>query len=45
VKAEHTESSFQAMAQSAIDKIPPAPQLDAITPEKVFGWKNVHKST
>ena len=31
------------MAQSAIDKIPPGPQLDALTAEKVFGWKNVHK--
>ena len=31
------------MAQSAIDKIPPGPKLDALTAEKVFGWKNVHK--
>jgi hypothetical protein len=31
------------MAQSAIDKIPPGPQLDALTAQKVFGWKNVHK--
>lgn len=31
------------MAQSAVDKIPPGPQLDALTAEKVFGWKNVHK--
>jgi hypothetical protein len=30
------------MAQSAIDKIPPGPKLDALTAEKVFGWKNVH---
>jgi hypothetical protein len=29
--------------QTAIDKIPPGPQLDALTAEKVFGWKNVHK--
>jgi hypothetical protein len=31
------------MAQSAIDKIPLGPKLDALTAEKVFGWKNVHK--
>jgi hypothetical protein len=31
------------MAQSAIDKIPSGPKLDALTAEKVFGWKNVHK--
>ena len=31
------------MARSAIDKIPPGPKLDALTAEKVFGWKNVHK--
>src|SRR5215471_14488859 len=31
------------MAQSAIDKIPTGPKLDALTAEKVFGWKNVHK--
>jgi len=30
------------MAQSAIDKIPPGPKLDALTAEKVFGWRNVH---
>ena len=34
---------FQVMAQSAIDKIPSGPQLDALTAEKVFDWKNVHK--
>jgi hypothetical protein len=33
----------QVMAQSAIDKIPPGQKLDALTAEKVFGWKNVHK--
>ena len=38
-----TGRSFQAMAQTAIDKIPPGPQLDALTAEKVFGWKNVYK--
>ena len=26
------------------DKIPPGPKLDALTAEKVFGWKNVHKN-
>ena len=31
------------MAQSAVDKIPPGPKLDALTAEKVFGWKSVHK--
>jgi len=31
------------MAQSAIDKIPPGPKLDALTAEEVFGWKHVHK--
>jgi hypothetical protein len=30
------------MANKALDKIPPGPQLDALTAEKVFGWKNVH---
>jgi hypothetical protein len=32
---------FQGMAQSAIDKIPSDPKLDALTAEKVFGWKNI----
>ena len=31
------------MAQSAVDKIPSGPKLDALTAEKVFGWKNVHE--
>jgi hypothetical protein len=31
------------MARSAIDKIPPGPKLDALTADKVFGLKNVHK--
>jgi hypothetical protein len=31
------------MAQSAVDKIPPSPKLDALTAEKVFGWQKVHK--
>jgi hypothetical protein len=38
-----TGRSSQVMAQTAIDKIPPGPKLDALTAEKVFGWKNVHK--
>ena len=29
--------------QSAIDKISLGPRLDALTAEKVFGWKNVHQ--
>jgi hypothetical protein len=33
------------MAQSAIDKIPAGRKLDAITAEKVFGWRNVHQHT
>jgi len=31
------------MANKTLDKIPPGPELDALTAEKVFGWKNVHK--
>ena len=31
------------MANKAPDKIPPGPKLDALTAEKVFGWKNVHR--
>jgi hypothetical protein len=38
-----TGCSFQVMAQLALDKIQPGPKLDALTAEKVFGWKNVHK--
>jgi len=30
------------MAQSAIDAIPSGPKLDALTAEKVFGWKSIH---
>ena len=36
-------AAFPAMARSAIDKIPPGPKLDALTAEKVFGWRKVHK--
>jgi hypothetical protein len=35
--------SFRVMPQSAIDKIPQGPKLDALTAERIFGWKNVHK--
>jgi hypothetical protein len=31
------------MANKALDTISPGPQLDALTAEKVFGWKNIHK--
>ena len=31
------------MTTKAIDKSPPGPKLDALTAEKVFGWKNVHQ--
>jgi hypothetical protein len=43
VDTKSTGCSFQAMARSAIDKIPPGPKLDALTAEKVFGWQKVHK--
>jgi hypothetical protein len=36
-------SSSEVMAQSGIDKISPGPKLDALTAEKVFGWRKVHK--
>ena len=31
------------MTNKAIDRIPSGPKLDAVTAEKVFGRKNVHK--
>ena len=31
------------MATTRPDKIPLGPELDALTAQKVFGWKNVHK--
>jgi len=31
------------MANKTLDKIPLGPELDALTAEKVFGWKNVHE--
>jgi hypothetical protein len=43
VDTKSTGRSFQVMAQSAIDKISLGPKLDALTAEKVFGWKNVHQ--
>ena len=43
VVTKSTGRSFQVMAQMAIDKILPGPKLDALTAEKVFGWRNVHQ--
>jgi len=31
------------MAKKTLDKTPSGPQLDILTAQKVFGWKNVHK--
>src|SRR4030095_10278279 len=31
------------VTNKALDKIPPGPKLDALTAEKVFGWRNIHK--
>jgi hypothetical protein len=31
------------VTNKALDKIPSGPKLDALTAEKVFGWKKVHK--
>jgi hypothetical protein len=31
------------MATNTPDKLPPGPELDALTAQRVFGWKNVHK--
>ena len=42
VDTQSTGPYFQVMAQMAIDKIPPGPKLDALTAEKVFGWRSVH---
>lgn len=38
-----TGRCFQVIARSGVDKISPGPKLDALTAERVFGWKNVHK--
>src|SRR4030095_4779276 len=43
VDMRSTGRSSQVMAQMAIDKIPPGRKLDALTAEKVFGWRNVHQ--
>jgi hypothetical protein len=44
VDTKSTGRCFQVMARrSAVDKIPPGPQLDALTAQKVFGWKKIHK--
>jgi hypothetical protein len=32
------------MAKKTLNKISPGPKLDALTAEKVFGWKNVFNS-
>jgi hypothetical protein len=31
------------MSSKTPDKILPGPELDALTAQRVFGWKNVHK--
>src|SRR5262249_48042169 len=31
------------MANKTLDNIPPGPKLDALTAEKVFGWRNIHQ--
>ena len=31
------------MRNKTLDKIPLGPELDALTAENVFGWKNVHE--
>ena len=33
----------RTIATKSPDKIPPGSELDALTAQKVFGWKNVHK--
>jgi hypothetical protein len=33
------------MAQLAIDKIPSDPKLDALTAEKVFGWRTFKRKS
>ena len=30
------------MAQLDVDKVPAGPELDALTAERVFGWKSLH---
>jgi hypothetical protein len=41
--ASQLDAPSRVMLQSAVDEIRPGPKLDALTAEKVFGWKNVHK--
>src|SRR6266478_6538998 len=43
VAMQSTGPCFRAMAQMAIDKVPPGPKLDELTAEKVFGGRNVHE--
>src|SRR4029453_1417797 len=31
------------MAKKVLDNTPSGPKLDALTAEKVFGWRNIHK--
>jgi hypothetical protein len=31
------------MANKILDKVRPGPKLDALTAEKVFGWKKIHQ--
>ena len=31
------------MPTNAPGKIPPGPELDALTAQRVFGWRNIHK--
>ena len=31
------------MGTKTSDKLPPGPELDALTAQKVFGWRNIHK--
>ena len=39
----HVCGTSNRVTNKALDKIPPGPKPDALTAEKVFGWKNVHK--
>ena len=35
--------SHRLMSKKTSDKTPSGPQLDTLTAQKVFGWKNVHQ--
>jgi hypothetical protein len=37
----HSRAESGLTFSSTVDKIPPGPKLDALTAEKVFGWKNI----